>query len=168
MFVYDECDDNRFCDAACGLGRRLMIEIFVCLLAGLIFGFGLVVSGMANPSKVLNFLDLFGAFDPSLIFVMAGAVLVSFVGYRLVWKMKSPLFSGEFNNVPIVEPHMAGQAGMIDGRLVVGAVLFGVGWGVVGFCPGPALASLTFGGLSALLFVVAMMIGVMAARLINR
>jgi len=136
-----------------------MIEIVVCLVAGLIFGLGLVVSGMANPSKVLNFLDLFGAFDPSLIFVMAGAVLVSFVGYRLVWRGKEPWFAGEFNK---------DVNGVIDGHLVVGSVLFGIGWGGVGFCPGPALASLTFGGLSALLFVVSMMFGVMVAKLINR
>jgi len=136
-----------------------MIEIIVCLVAGLIFGFGLVVSGMANPSKVLNFLDVFGAFDPSLIFVMAGAVLVSFVGYRLVWQRTAPWLAGEFTKT---------VSGSIDGRLVVGAVLFGIGWGLVGFCPGPALASLTFGGLSALLFVMAMVIGMMTARLLSR
>lgn len=134
------------------------MSIITALIAGLVFGLGLVISGMSNPSKVLNFLDLFGSFDPSLIFVMAGAVAVTFVGYRLAGMRGRPLISGEL-------PQMA--AGFVDGRLVFGATCFGVGWGLVGFCPGPALTSLTFGGLSAMLFVAAMLGGFVLARLVK-
>jgi len=135
------------------------MQVLIALIAGLIFGLGLVVSGMSNPSKVLNFLDIFGSFDASLLFVMAGAVLTSFLGYRLVLRRPHPLFADEFASP---------SSGLIDGRLILGAVMFGIGWGVVGFCPGPALASLTFGGLSALVFVGAMLIGLMAAKVVSR
>ncbi len=135
------------------------MQVLVALIAGLIFGLGLVVSGMSNPSKVLNFLDIFGSFDASLLFVMAGAVLISFLGYRLVLRQPHPLFAKEFPSCP---------SGLIDWRLILGALIFGVGWGLVGFCPGPALASVTFGGLSALVFVCAMLIGLMVAKLVSR
>ena len=135
------------------------MQIIVSLVAGLIFGYGLVLSGMSNPAKVMNFLDLAGAFDPSLIFVMLGAVVTTFIGYRLVWRMEKPLLADVFQNPSMTE---------IDTRLVVGPVLFGVGWGLVGLCPGPALASLTFGGLSALLFFIAMVVGMMVAKLVVR
>ena len=135
------------------------MQVLIALIAGLIFGFGLVVSGMSNPSKVLNFLDIFGSFDASLLFVMAGAVLTSFVGYRLVLRRPHPLFATEFPPSP---------SGLIDWRFILGALMFGVGWGLVGFCPGPALASLTFGGLSALVFVGAMLIGLMIEKMVSR
>lgn len=135
------------------------MQILVALIAGLVFGLGLVVSGMSNPSKVLNFLDLFGSFDPSLIFVLGGAVLVTFFGYRFVWRMPSPLFSGSFDE-PISK--------VVDGKLIVGAVLFGIGWGLVGLCPGPALSVLTFGGLSVLIFFVALLLGLVVARVVGR
>ena len=132
--------------------------IIIALIAGLVFGLGLVISGMSNPSKVLNFLDLFGSFDPSLIFVMAGAVIVTFFGYRFADRRGRPLISGDLPGAP---------SGLIDGRLIFGAGCFGVGWGLAGFCPGPALTSLTFGGLSATLFVAAMLIGFVLARLVK-
>ncbi len=132
------------------------MKFLLTFIAGLIFGLGLVVSGMSNPSKVLNFLDIFGAFDPSLIFVMAGAVLVTYFGYRWVWRRDAPYISGEFDK--------AAPTG-IDRNLVIGAVVFGAGWGMVGFCPGPALTSLTVGGLSAAIFVASMLTGIVLARL---
>lgn len=132
------------------------MKLIFALIAGSLFGIGLVVSGMSNPSKVLNFLDIFGSFDPSLIFVMLGAVGVTFIGYRVIFNR-----GRGFSGVELPGP----LNGKLDGDLIVGAVLFGVGWGLVGFCPGPALTSLTFGGLSAALFVVAMFIGFIMARL---
>lgn len=134
------------------------MNVIIALIAGLVFGLGLVISGMSNPSKVLNFLDLFGSFDPSLIFVMAGAVVVTFFGYRFAEGRGRPLISGELPGPP---------SSVVDGRLVFGAACFGVGWGLVGFCPGPALTSLTFGGLSAMLFVAAMLGGFVLARLVK-
>jgi len=123
---------------------------FVAFLCGLIFGLGLVVSQMSNPAKVLNFLDFAGTWDPSLVFVMIGAIFATAVGYRLAWRMKSPKFDTAF--------HLP-QKTRIDARLVGGAALFGIGWGLVGFCPGPALTALSFGGWQTLLFVAAMAAG---------
>lgn len=122
-------------------------------LGGLVFGVGLIVSGMADPAKVLNFLDLFGSWDPSLIFVMGGAVLVTFVGYRLVWRRRAPLLMAEFD--------LPGTHG-IDARLLAGSALFGIGWGIGGFCPGPALTALPLLEPGTLAFVPAMLIGIWA------
>ena len=122
----------------------------VAFLCGLIFGFGLVVSQMSNPAKVFNFLDLAGRWDPSLIFVMGGAVATAAIGYRLAWRRKSPQLDSAF--------HLPKKT-QIDARLVGGAALFGIGWGLVGLCPGPALTALSFGGWPALLFVAAMIAG---------
>lgn len=135
------------------------MQTLISLIAGLIFGYGLVLSGMSNPAKVMNFLDITGSFDPSLIFVMLGAVVTTYIGYRLVWRMERPFVSGEFQRSLKSE---------IDGRLIVGPILFGVGWGLIGLCPGPALASLTFGGLSALIFFIALIIGMPVSKLIVR
>lgn len=135
------------------------MQIIISLFAGLIFGYGLVLSGMSNPAKVMNFLDVAGVFDPSLIFVMLGAVATTYIGYRLVWRMERPFLSDGFQLPGKTE---------IDTRLVVGPVLFGVGWGLVGLCPGPALASLTFGGLSALMFFISMFIGMFFGKLFAR
>ena len=128
----------------------------VNFLAGLIFGLGLLISGMANPAKVQNFLDLAGSFDPSLIFVMAGAVAVTFIGYRLVLARERPLLAERFY-LP------AGS--IIDGRLIFGAALFGVGWGLSGFCPGPAIVSLPLLAKGTLIFVPAMLAGIGVGRL---
>lgn len=135
------------------------MQILISLLSGLLFGYGLVLSGMSNPAKVMNFLDVAGVFDPSLIFVMLGAVVTTFIGYRLVWRRDAPIFSDEFQNPSSVT---------IDARLIIGSMMFGVGWGLVGLCPGPALASLTFGGLSALIFLIAMLVGMILSRIVNR
>jgi uncharacterized membrane protein YedE/YeeE len=127
--------------------------------AGLIFGLGLLISGMANPAKVQNFLDLAGSFDPSLIFVMGGAVLVAFAGYRLVLRRQRPLLEKRFF-LPTLKD--------IDGRLVMGAALFGVGWGLSGFCPGPAIVSLPLLARGTLIFVPSMLAGIALVRLLTQ
>lgn len=131
------------------------MSFVVNLLLGLLFGLGLVVSGMSDPAKVLNFLDVAGTWDPSLAFVMAGAVVVTFVGYRLVWRRPAPIVGGRFH-VP--------AATQIDGRLLAGPAIFGVGWGLAGYCPGPALTALGLGAPGTLVFVPAMFAGMWAAR----
>jgi uncharacterized membrane protein YedE/YeeE len=128
----------------------------VNFLVGLIFGLGLLISGMANPAKVQNFLDLAGSFDPSLIFVMASALAVTFVGYRLVLRRERPVLAERFY-LP--------SASIIDGRLILGAAMFGVGWGLSGFCPGPAIVSLPLLANGTLIFVPAMLAGIGVARL---
>lgn len=126
------------------------MAIFTALLAGLIFGLGLILSGMANPAKVLGFLDLAGAWDPSLMFVMGGAIGVAFVGFAAAARRKvTP--SGEPINLP--------TARQIDRPLVIGALMFGIGWGIAGFCPGPALVGVGMLEPKALLFVLAMLAG---------
>ena len=120
------------------------------LLAGLVFGLGLILSGMANPAKVLGFLDLAGRWDPSLAFVMAGAIAVGAIGFRVARKRTSTILGA-----PIELP----ASRQIDRRLLAGGLLFGVGWGVAGFCPGPALVALGQGEIKALVFVGAMLAG---------
>ena len=120
------------------------------LLSGLVFGLGLIVSGMANPAKVLGFLDLAGAWDPSLAFVMGGAILVGFFAF-LIAKKRTRSFIGAEMKLP--------TASAIDSRLLTGSALFGAGWGVAGFCPGPALVALGTGEPKALVFVAAMLVG---------
>ena len=124
--------------------------IFTSLLAGLVFGVGLIVSGMANPAKVLGFLDLTGAWDPSLALVMAGAIGISFFAF-LFAKKRSRSLMGADMKLP------TGRS--IDRRLVIGSTLFGIGWGVAGFCPGPGLVALGMGEVKALIFVAAMLAG---------
>jgi uncharacterized membrane protein YedE/YeeE len=131
------------------------MRVGVQFLSGLLFGLGLVVSGMADPAKVLNFLDIAGIWDPSLAFVLAGATGTTFVGYRLVLARRRPLFAPAFQ-LP--------TATRIDGRLLTGAAIFGVGWGLAGFCPGPAVTSLALGAPGTLAFVPAMLVGIAAAR----
>lgn len=131
------------------------MDKLTALLSGLLFGAGVTLSGMVNPMKVQNFMDLFGRWDPTLVFVMAGALAVTFAGYRLVLKAPRPRFAPAF-----IIPSL--QA--IDERLIGGAVVFGLGWGLTGFCPGPALASLVFGYWPSVLFVVSMAAGMAIAR----
>ena len=126
------------------------MPIFTALLAGLIFGLGLILSGMANPAKVLGFLDLAGAWDPSLMFVMGGAIGVAFVGFAAAARRKV---------TPTGEPINLPTARQIDRPLVIGALLFGIGWGITGFCPGPALVGAGMLEPKALLFVLAMLAG---------
>ena len=129
------------------------------LIAGGLFGVGLSVSGMANPDKVMNFLNVFGNWDASLLLVLAGAVITTFIGYRLVLKRGRPLFDEKF--------YIPGNT-VIDKQLILGAVLFGAGWGMTGFCPGPALAGLGFGVYEPWLFVVSMLIGyILVEKFIN-
>jgi uncharacterized protein len=126
---------------------------------GLIFGLGLVISGMSDPAKVLNFLDLAGigsgTWDPSLAFVMAGAVAVTFVGYNRIQKQPRPVFGEKFH-LPTKQE--------LDLRIISGPAIFGVGWGLAGFCPGPAVTALGFGSSAAVIFVAAMAAGMMLAR----
>lgn len=125
------------------------------LMVGFIFAIGLGLSGMTQPGKVVGFLDLFGAWDPSLLFVMAGAVMVHFVTYRLIRKRSSPLFSAEWH-VPTKKD--------VTPALVAGSFLFGVGWALAGYCPGPAVTSLaSFGGRPAI-FVASMLVGMVAFK----
>jgi uncharacterized membrane protein YedE/YeeE len=131
------------------------MSVLVNLLLGLLFGIGLVVSGMADPAKVLNFLDLAGTWDPSLLFVMGGAAITTFVGYRFVLKRSRPLLAEDFQ-LPSRRD--------IDGRLLFGAGLFGIGWGLGGFCPGPVLTTIGLGATGTLWFVPAMFVGMLIAR----
>ncbi|TDL79443.1 YeeE/YedE family protein [Palleronia sediminis] len=124
-------------------------------LAGLIFGLGLILGGMANPLKVMNFLDIFGTWDPSLAFVMGGAAVTAFVGFRLAWRQDRPRLMPAFD-LP--------SATQIDGRLLGGAAIFGIGWGTSGFCPGPAWVALPIAAPGTLIFVPAMVIGIVLGR----
>lgn len=129
------------------------------LLAGLVFGLGLIVSGMANPAKVLGFLDLAGAWDPSLAMVMAGAIGVGFVAFAVARK-RTVSFLGAEMRLP--------NARHIDRRLVIGSIVFGIGWGIAGFCPGPGLVALGMGKTQAIVFVVAMLAGMGVFELLER
>jgi uncharacterized protein len=128
-------------------------------IGGLVFGLGLLISGMANPAKVLGFLDIFGAWDPSLIVVMAAALVVTFVGYRLARRNGKPLLD---------DAHQWPVASAIDGKLILGAVLFGAGWGLIGLCPGPALVNLATLSPKVLVFVAAMLAGMLLRELPQR
>ncbi len=130
--------------------QGITMSIFTALLAGLLFGIGLIVSGMANPDKVLGFLDLAGSWDPSLAFVMVGAIAVGVVAFMAARGRTISLLG---------EPMKLPASKQIDRRLVGGSVLFGVGWGVAGFCPGPGLVALGMGEVKALVFVVATLVG---------
>ena len=121
-------------------------------LIGVLFGLGLIISGMTNPAKILAFLDIAGAWDPSLIFVMGGAVLVGLIAFYLA-KNRTQSFLGGAMQIPTRRD--------IDRPLIIGSAMFGVGWGLAGFCPGPALVSLGSGELKALVFVVAMLGGML-------
>jgi uncharacterized membrane protein YedE/YeeE len=120
------------------------------LIFGLLFGLGLAYSGMTDPQKVLGFLDLFGAWDPTLIFVMASGVGITMLAYHLIFKRR-PIFSEDFC--------LPGKTG-IDSKLVIGAILFGIGWGLYGYCPGPAIAALSYLNGDTFLFVAAMIGGI--------
>jgi uncharacterized protein len=135
------------------------MAVFASLLAGLVFGLGLILSGMADPAKVLGFLDLAGPWDPSLALVMVGAIAVGLVAFTAV-KQKTKSLLGLDLKLP--------TARHVDRRLVGGSLLFGVGWGIAGFCPGPALVALGMGELKALVFVAAMLLGMGVFELFER
>jgi uncharacterized membrane protein YedE/YeeE len=136
-----------------------MPSILVALASGLIFGLGLVISQMTNPAKVQNFLDVAGTWDPSLAFVMGGAIPVAAIGFYLSRQRRKPVFAPDFN--------WPAQS-KIDFRLIAGAALFGIGWGLAGFCPGPALAALQSGRHEGFIFVAAMVAGMLVYRVIDR
>ena len=130
-----------------------MQRMLISLLAGGLFGAGLYLSGMTDTTKVQGWLDLFGAWDPTLAFVMGGAILPMALAWRLT-RGRAPLTGGAFPDRPAPE---------LDRRLITGSVLFGIGWGLAGLCPGPALAALGYGGAGGLVFVLAMLAGMAAA-----
>ncbi|SEM31781.1 hypothetical protein SAMN05518845_12089 [Variovorax sp. YR750] len=133
--------------------------VIASLLSGLVFGLGLIVSGMANPAKVLGFLDLAGPWNPSLAFVMGGAVGVSAVAFMFARRRKLSLLGA-----PVALP----TARRLDRRLIGGSLLFGIGWGIAGFCPGPGLVSLGTGEFKAVVFVGAMLLGMGLFELLER
>lgn len=134
------------------------MHLIAIYLIGVIFGTGIVVSGMANPAKVINFFDVAGTWDPSLIFVMGGALIVTAVGYRLVFGRSRPIWEGRF---------MLPTARNLDPRLIGGSAVFGVGWGIAGFCPGGALPALGTGRVDVIAFVGAMLAGIFAAKFLQ-
>jgi uncharacterized membrane protein YedE/YeeE len=131
------------------------MKLIVTYLIGLVFGVGIAISGMANPAKVLNFFDVAGTWDPSLIFVMGGALVTTFIGYKLVFGRAAPVFEPQFN-VP--------GSRVIDARLIGGSAVFGIGWGIAGFCPGGALPALGTGRWEVFAFTAALVAGIFLAR----
>jgi uncharacterized membrane protein YedE/YeeE len=136
-----------------------MMQLLTAFIVGLVFGIGLILAGMTDPAKVQGFLDLAGDWDPSLAFVMGGAILVGAVGFRFARGRERALLGGAMR-LP--------TAGTIDRRLVLGGLTFGIGWGLAGFCPGPALASLASGRSEPLIFAAAMVAGMALFELIER
>lgn len=132
-----------------------MRRLLAAGLIGLIFGTGIALSGMANPAKVLNFFDIFGTWDPSLAVVMAGALAVTALGYRLVLRQARPVCDTRF--------HLPANR-KLDLPLIAGSAVFGLGWGISGFCPGGAIPALGLGEPTAYAFVAAMLVGILAAR----
>ena len=136
-----------------------MVSKIVSCISGIIFGVGLSVSNMINPEKVLGFLDIFGLWDPSLIFVMLGAIIISAPVFFLFRSKNKPLFADNFT-MPTLKS--------IDKNLIIGSSIFGVGWGMVGFCPGPAISSLALLNTYSVFFVLSMLGGFLLTKLIDR
>ena len=134
------------------------MRLLSAFLVGLIFGTGIAISGMINPAKVLNFFDIAGTWDPSLAFVMGGALVTTFLGYRVVLRRDAPLVEARFQ-LP--------TARRIDARLIGGAAVFGIGWGIAGFCPGAAVPALGTGRWEVALFVAALLAGLWTARTVQ-
>ncbi|KQN71601.1 MAG: YeeE/YedE family protein [Hyphomicrobiales bacterium] len=132
-----------------------MLRIASAGTIGLVFGVGIVISGMSNPAKVLNFFDPFGTWDPSLLLVMASALLVTFIGYRFVLRRPAPVFDRTF--------HLPTKRDF-DMPLIAGSATFGIGWGIAGFCPGGAIPALGSGEPSPFIFVAAMIVGILMAN----
>ena len=130
----------------------------ISLISGILFGLGLAISGMVSPGKAIGFLDLTGNWDPSLAFVMGGGVLVTVIAFRFILKRETPVFGGRFSLPTKTD---------VDKRLLAGAALFGVGWGLGGLCPGPALSSLAYGNAKIFTFVAAMIAGILIAKLLT-
>ncbi len=134
------------------------MKLIAIYLIGVVFGVGISISGMANPAKVLNFFDIVGTWDPSLIFVMGGALVTTFVGYKLVFGREAPVFEDGFS-VP--------TSRTIDTKLVGGSAVFGIGWGIAGFCPGGALPALGTGRWEVFAFVAALLCGIFLAKFVQ-
>ncbi len=134
-----------------------MLRIFSAFAIGLVFGVGILLSGMADPAKVLNFFDIFGTWDPSLIFVMGGALIVTGIGYRLVFRMPAPVLSTVFH-VPTRKD--------IDMKLVGGSAIFGIGWGLSGFCPGGLVPAMGLGVYEPILTAAAILAGMITLRVV--
>lgn len=134
------------------------MKLFFAYISGLIFGVGISISGMANPAKVLNFFDVAGTWDPSLAFVMGGALIVTFIGYRFVLRRPAPFFAQGFQ-LPSRKD--------LDAPLLGGSAVFGIGWGIAGFCPGGALPALGTGRSEVFIFVGALLAGIVAAKILQ-
>jgi len=141
------------------LAKEKIVQVLMALLSGLVFGVGLIISGMTDPSKVIGFLDLAGKWDPSLAFVMGGAILVGVFAYRFATTRSQAILGGSMQ-LPTNR--------RIDRRLVLGALAFGAGWGLAGYCPGPVLASLATGGSKPLIFTMAMLAGMVIFEIQDR
>lgn len=133
--------------------------IMIALMAGVIFGVGLALSGMVDPNKVINFLDVTGHWDPSLMFVLGGGVITTTLAYQFIFAQGKPLFDDDFHLPTLLK---------IDAKLLLGAVLFGIGWGLIGYCPGPAVASLGFRPGEPLIVVVSMLAGMLLYRTVAK
>ena len=130
----------------------------VSLISGIVFGIGLVISEMINPEKVLGFLDVFGNWDPSLAFVMIGALIVSSPLFHIIKKKEKPIFAENFNY---------SNNKSINNKLILGSAIFGAGWGLIGLCPGPAISSIALSDIHSITFVIAMFSGFYLVKLIN-
>lgn len=137
----------------------MVLLVIAALASGTLFGVGLAMSGMTDARRILGFLDVFGDFDPTLLFVLGGAVATTVVLFRFVLRRGSPVLASTF--------HLSNLR-HIDRRLLCGAAVFGCGWGIAGYCPGPALAALGVGSLDAVWFVPAMIAGMLLHRVVNR
>ncbi|MGJ8584772.1 MAG: DUF6691 family protein [Marinosulfonomonas sp.] len=135
------------------------MKFIVTYLTGFVFGLGITISGMSNPAKVINFFDVFGTWDPSLAFVMGGALITTAIGYMIVFWRPAPVFETTFN-VPTSK--------VIDIKLVGGSAVFGIGWGIAGFCPGGALPALGTGRPEVFIFFAALVAGILAAKTLMR
>lgn len=131
------------------------MQLLAALIAGVLFGLGLAISQMVDPAKVMNFLDLFGTWDPSLAFVMGGGLLVNAIATPLIMRRKTPILTEHFR-LPIKQ--------QIDARLIIGGMMFGIGWGLAGYCPGPMLTSLSFANIDIITVVAAYLVGTIIAR----
>jgi len=137
-----------------------MMSLIVSLVSGIIFAFGLVISGMTNPAKVLGFLDILGQWDYSLAFVMAGAIGFNLIAFKLISKQSKPLYADK-QDLPT-------NNNKLDKKLLTGSAIFGIGWGVLGFCPGPAIVNLVTFSSSSLLFIASMLVGMFIFKITNK
>ncbi len=136
-----------------------MLKLIISYIVGLVFGVGIMISGMANPAKVLNFFDIAGTWDPSLAFVMGGALAITVFGYRFVLKQPAPRLADTFH-LPTRQD--------VDLPLVAGSAVFGIGWGIAGFCPGGAIPALGTGRVEVFVFIAALLAGILTAKALRR